>query len=164
VLLIDGDMRKPGLTTLIGERSRPGLAEILASSQPLAETALASICRSGDVPIDIIPSGRRPANPSELLLGGRFADLLGWAETVYDHVIVDSPPVLAGTDAAAIGRVSDATLMVIRPEKNRRNVIRKAADTLRALGATLTGAVWLRVWLRLRLRLWLRLRLRDALW
>jgi capsular exopolysaccharide synthesis family protein len=141
VLLIDGDMRKPGLTTLIGARSRQGLAEILASTGPIAEVASSAICRSGEVPIDIIPSGRRPANPGELLLGGRFPDLLGWAETVYDQVIIDSPPVLAGTDAAAIGRVSDATVMVIRPEKNRRNAIRKAVDTLRALGTTLSGAV-----------------------
>ncbi len=141
VLLIDGDLRKPGLTNLIGERSHRGLAEILSGSDPVADVAAAVICRSGAVPIDIIPSGRRPANPAELLLGNRFADLLGWAETVYDQIIIDSPPVLAGTDAAAIGRASDTTVMVIRPEKNRRNSIRKTVETLRALGTTLAGAV-----------------------
>jgi len=141
VLLIDGDMRKPGLTTLIDKRSLPGLAELLADTAPVTTAAPALICRSGDVPIDIIPSGRRPANPGELLLGGPFADLLGWAETVYDLVIVDSPPVLAGTDAAAIGRVCDGTLLVVRPEKNSRHILRKAAETLQTFGARILGAV-----------------------
>ena len=141
VLLIDADLRKPGLTALIGERSRPGLAELLADTRPVSDLAMASICRSGDVPIDVIPSGRRPANPGELLLGTRFADLLGWAETVYDQIIIDAPPVLAGTDAAAIGRASDGLLMVIRPEKNSRHVLRKAVETLRTFHVRLLGAV-----------------------
>jgi len=141
VLLIDGDLRKPGLTTLLGLRTAPGLSDLLVGTAPLAEAAAGVIRRSGQVPIDVIPSGRRPANPGELLLSPRFADLLGWADTVYDQIIVDSPPVLIGTDAAAIGNVCDGMVLVIRPEKNSRHVLRKAVDTLHAFQVRLLGAV-----------------------
>jgi len=141
VLLVDGDLRKPGLTTLLGLRTAPGLSDLLVGTAPLAEAAAGVIRRSGEVPIDVIPSGRRPANPGELLLSPRFAELLGWADTVYDQIIVDSPPVLVGTDAAAIGNVCDGMVLVIRPEKNSRHVLRKAVDTLRAFQVQLLGAV-----------------------
>jgi succinoglycan biosynthesis transport protein ExoP len=141
VLLIDGDLRKPGLTTALGMRSAPGLADVLVGTVSVAEAAAAVIRRSGDVPIDVIPSGRRPANPGELLLSPRFADLLGWADTEYDQIIVDAPPVLVGTDAAAIGNACDGMVLVIRPEKNSRHVLRKAIETLRTFQVRLLGAV-----------------------
>jgi Mrp family chromosome partitioning ATPase len=141
VLLIDGDIRKPGLTKLVGFRASPGVSDILRGTRPVAEMAAEFVQRSGSVPIDIIPSGRRPSNPAELLLSDRFAELLSWGETVYDQVIVDAPPALAGTDAAAIGRACDGLMMVIRPEKNRRRVIVQAVDVFRKLGTKLLGAV-----------------------
>ena len=141
VLLIDGDIRKPGLTKLVGFRASPGVSDILRGTRPVAEMAAEIVQRSGSVPIDIIPSGRRPSNPAELLLSDRFVELLSWGETVYDQVIVDAPPALAGTDAAAIGRACDGLMMVIRPEKNRRRVIVQAVDVFRKLGTKLLGAV-----------------------
>ena len=141
VLLIDADMRKPGLTKLVGFRSMPGLSDILRGTQPVSDHASACIRRSGSVPIDIIPAGQRPSNPAELLLSERFSELLSWAETTYDQIIVDASPVLAGTDAAAIGRVCDGLVMVIRPEKNRRRIIVRSVQTLRAFGVNIFGAV-----------------------
>jgi Mrp family chromosome partitioning ATPase len=96
------------------------------------------------VPIDIIPSGRRPANPGELLLGNRFADLLGWAETVYDQVIVDSPPLGAVTDALLIAERVDEVVYVCRFNRALRKHIRLYIKALRAgknevLGIVLNG-------------------------
>ncbi len=105
VLIIDADMRKPGLTKLIDRRGKMGLSDILRGTEELAEQAASLATQTGSVPIDIIPAGRRPPNPGELLLGDRFAELLAWADGEYDQVIVDAPPVLAGTDAAAVGRL-----------------------------------------------------------
>ena len=141
VLLIDGDMRKPGLTKLVGFRAAPGLSDILRDSRPVAELAAALVQQSGSVPIDIISSGKRPTNPGELLLSDRFGELLAWGETVYDQIIVDAPPVLAGTDAAAIGRACEGLVMVIRHDKNRRRVIVRAVEVLRSLGARVHGLV-----------------------
>jgi len=141
VLLIDGDIRKPGLTKLVGLRAAPGVSDILRGTRPVAEMAAELVQRSGSVPIDIIPSGRRPSNPAELLLSDRFVELLAWGETVYDQVLVDAPPALAGTDAAAIGRVCDGLVLVVRPEKNRRRVMMRAVDVFRRLGTKLLGAV-----------------------
>ena len=68
----------------------------------------------------MLPCGPRPSNPAELLASERFSDLLAWAETVYDQVLVDAPPVLAASDAAIIGRLVDGVVLVVRPDKNQR--------------------------------------------
>ena len=141
VLIIDADMRKPGFTKLINRRGQIGLSDLLRGSDPVAELAASLAKPAGAVPIDVIPAGRRPPNPGELLLGDRFAELLSWAEGCYDQVIVDAPPVLAGTDAAAVGRLCDGLMLVVRPEKNRRRVLIKAVETLRMFGVNLFGTV-----------------------
>lgn len=140
VLMIDGDMRKPGLTKLVGRRGEAGLSDLLRGTGDIA-AAKALAKPSGNVLIDVIPAGRRPPNPGELLLSERFAELLSWAEANYDQVIVDAPPILAGTDAAAIGRICDGLVMVIRPEKNHRRVLVRAVETLRMFGVHLFGTV-----------------------
>ena len=141
VLIIDADMRKPGLTKLIDRRGQVGLSDILRGTEEVAEQASRLTTQTGSVPIDIIPAGRRPPNPGELLLGDRFAELLAWADGEYDQVIVDAPPVLAGTDAAAVGRLCDGLMLVVRPEKNRRRVLIKAVEMLRMFGVTLFGTI-----------------------
>ena len=141
VLIIDADMRKPGLTKLIDRRGQVGLSDILRGTEPVAEQAASLAAQTGSVPIDIIPAGRRPPNPGELLLGDRFAELLAWAEGEYDQLIIDAPPVLAGTDAAAVGRLCDGLMLVVRPEKNRRRVLIKAAETLRMFGVNIFGTI-----------------------
>ena len=95
VLIIDADMRKPGLTKLIDRRGQVGLSDILRGTEEVTEQASRLATQTGSVPIDIIPAGRRPPNPGELLLGDRFAELLAWADGEYDQVIVDAPPVLS---------------------------------------------------------------------
>ena len=141
VLIIDADMRKPGLTKLIDRRGQVGLSDILRGTEEVAEQASRLTTQTGSVPIDIIPAGRRPPNPGELLLGDRLAELLAWADGEYDQVIVDAPPVLAGTDAAAVGRLCDGLMLVVRPEKNRRRVLIKAVEMLRMFGVTLFGTI-----------------------
>ena len=106
------------------------LSDILRGTEEIAEQASRLATQTGSVPIDIIPAGRRPPNPGELLLGDRFAELLAWAEGEYDQVIVDAPPVLAGTDAAAVGRLCDGLMLVVRPEKNRRRVLDQSCRNL----------------------------------
>ena len=137
VLIIDADMRKPGLTKIIDRRGQVGLSDILRGTEEVAAQASSLATQTGSVPVDIIPAGRRPPNPGELLLGDRFAELLSWADGEYDQVIVDAPPVLAGTDAAAVGRLCDGLMLVVRPEKNRRRVLIKAVETLRMFNVTL---------------------------
>jgi capsular exopolysaccharide synthesis family protein len=140
-LLIDADMRRPGLTALLELRTSSGLSDVLRSQQPVVEAAQERIQPLELDGLEILPCGPRPSNPAELLASERFSDLLGWAETVYDQVLVDAPPALAASDAAIIGRLVDGVVLVVRPDKNRRRLVVRALESFTSLGATLSGVV-----------------------
>ena len=140
-LIIDADMRRPGLSTLLGLRDDTGLSKILRDSDEL-EVSIERNLRKSDVKgLDVISCGPRPVNPAELLSSERFSNMLAWAETKYDQIIVDAPPVLAVSDPAIVGRLVDAVILVVRPDKDRRRMVIRATETLQTLGCTLLGVV-----------------------
>ncbi len=140
-LLIDADMRRPGLTPLVNLRGQRGLSTILRDSAPIADSMRQHLVPGFLQNLDVIPSGPRPVNPMELLASDRFADLLAWAETAYDQIIVDSPPVLAVSDSAIIGRLVDGIVLTVRPEKNRRRHVVRAVESFPPLGVNILGLV-----------------------
>ena len=140
-LLIDADLRRPGLTAMLDMRGTEGLAGVLRGSQDVAEMAAQHTRRSGIEGLDVLPSGPRPNNPAELLAHQRFSELLAWAETVYDQILIDSPPVLAASDTAVIGRLIDGVILVVQPDKNCRRQVIRAAESLAALKIPLLGVV-----------------------
>jgi capsular exopolysaccharide synthesis family protein len=144
-LLLDADLRRPGLTAMLELRAAEGLSSIIRGSGNVAEMAAEHIRASGIEDLDVLPSGPRPSNPAELLSSPRFADLLGWAETVYDRILIDSPPALAASDTAVIGRLVDGVVLVVQPDKNRRRMVTRAAETLTGLKISLLGIVINRV-------------------
>ncbi len=140
-LLIDADMRRPGLTPLVNLRGQRGLSTLLRDSAPLVDSIRQNLV-AGFLPnLDIIPSGPRPLNPMELLASDRFSELLAWAESVYDQIVVDSPPVLAVSDSAIIGRLVDGVVLTVRPEKNRRRPVVRAVESFPPLGVSILGIV-----------------------
>jgi capsular exopolysaccharide synthesis family protein len=140
-LLIDADMRRPGMTTLLAFKGPRGLSTILRDVQPIAECAAQNVRPSGAPNLDVIPSGPRPMNPAELLASDRFSELLAWAETTYDQVVVDAPPALAVADPAIVGRLADGVLLVVRPERNKRRMVIRAAETFTGVGIPVLGVV-----------------------
>jgi len=140
-LLIDADMRRPGMTALMDMRGQRGLSTILRNNGLLESDAAQNVLPTSLPDLDVIPSGPRPTNPAELLHGARFSELLAWAESIYDQILIDAPPTMAVTDAAIISRQVDGGLLVVRPDKNRRRMVIRAAESLGAVGATLLGAV-----------------------
>ncbi len=140
-LLIDADMRRPGLTPMLDLKGQHGLSTLLRDSAPLPQSIPANLVPSLLENLDVISSGPRPVNPMELLAGDRFADLLGWAETVYDQIVIDSPPVLAVSDSAIIGRLVDGVVLAVRPEKNRRRLVVRAVSSFPSLGVRVLGMV-----------------------
>ncbi len=138
-LLIDADLRRPGMTSLMNLRGPRGLSELLRSDRGIEESAAVHIHHSAQNGLDILPSGPRPSNPAELLGGPRFSQLLGWAESIYDQILIDSPPALALTDTAIVGRLVDGALLVVQPAKNRRHMVLRAAERLRQMKVTLLG-------------------------
>ncbi len=144
-LLIDADMRRPGLSRLLDVRGIAGLSQLLQSQEPVAKYAEQSICSTQLASLHVLPCGSRPNDPVDLLTNGRFAELLAWAQSQYDQVLIDCPPVMAASDAAIVGRQVDGMLLVLQPEKNHRRLVLRAVQSLRAMQVPLVGAVANRV-------------------
>lgn len=138
-LLIDADMRRPGMSTMLEKRGREGLSRVLRDNSPLEDSVAENIVNSVVDGLDFIPSGTRPINPAELLSSDRFSELLAWAETIYDQILVDAPPILAVSDPSIIGRMVDGVVLVIRPDQNRRKMVIRAADSLNCADINLLG-------------------------
>ncbi|MEM6160894.1 tyrosine-protein kinase Wzc [Erwinia sp. P6884] len=114
VLFIDGDMRRGYTHELLGANSKVGLSDILSGKKAFTTEMI----QSGEYGFDFIARGQVPPNPSELLMHNRMAELLEWANKNYDLVLIDTPPVLAVTDATIIGKLAGTSLMVARFETN----------------------------------------------
>ena len=140
-LVIDGDMRRPGLSKLFELSGREGLSTVLKESQPVAIVAERVVIQTELPNLDLISSGPKPINPVELLSGERLAELIAWADTRYDQILIDAPPSLAVADVQIIGRLVDCAILTVRPETNRRRMVIRAAETLTALGCQLLGIV-----------------------
>ncbi|MDA1017959.1 MAG: polysaccharide biosynthesis tyrosine autokinase [Planctomycetota bacterium] len=140
-ILIDADLRRPGMTKLLGLRGHGGLSTILESDEAVEDVVRQVIVPGIIDRLDVISAGPRPANPAELLSGERFMKLLSWAEAEYDQILIDAPPVLAVTDATVIGRLADGIVLVVRPEKNSRRMVIRAGELIASHGCTLLGTV-----------------------
>jgi capsular exopolysaccharide synthesis family protein len=144
-LLIDADLRSPGLSKLFQIRRSEGLSNILKSNEDVDVVCRGMVQTSMVDNLDVLPCGPRPADPAEALSSSRFSDIIAWAETHYDQVLIDCPPVLAASDAAIVGRLVDGVILVVQPEKNHRRLVIRAAEHLTALGVDTIGIVVNRV-------------------
>jgi succinoglycan biosynthesis transport protein ExoP len=136
VVLVDGDMRRPGLGRLLGLEPAPGLSEVLSGYEP--DEALH---REQELPLEVLASGSPPANPSELLESDRFGALLDRLTRRSEIVILDSPALLPVSDAAVMARLTAAVLMVARVPATRAEQLDVAVESLRAVGKQPIGAV-----------------------
>lgn len=114
VLFIDGDMRRGYTHDLLEADNKVGLSSILSGKAEIGP----SLVQRGSYGFDFIPRGQVPPNPSELLMHPRMEQLLSWAGQNYDIVLIDTPPILAVTDAAIIGKLAGTSLLVARFETN----------------------------------------------
>ena len=140
-LVIDADLRRPGFTTLMQLKGQPGVADLLTSPETPAQSAPPLIHSTIVKDLDVLPAGLRRPNPAELLSSKAFIELLAWAESKYDRVIVDCPPVLAVSDAQIVGRLVDGAILVVRPEKNHRRSVMRAVESFHATGCHVFGVV-----------------------
>lgn len=144
-LLIDMDLRRPGLTALFALKGRPGVSDILRTTGAVADAAKKTLCATELPGLDVIPAGARRPNPSELISGQNVDELLAWADATYDQVLIDSPPVLAASDAQLLGRLVDGVMLVVDAKKNQRRAILRAMESFRSLGINVIGAIVNRV-------------------
>lgn len=137
VLFIDSDMRKGYAHELIGLDGKNGLSEILSGKIPVT----AAIQKTAHDGFDFIPRGQVPPNPSELLMHNRFAEMLKWGSENYDLVLVDTPPILAVTDAAIIGKHAGTALMVARFELNTPKEVDVSVKRFEQNGVDIKGVI-----------------------
>ncbi|MBU9808221.1 polysaccharide biosynthesis tyrosine autokinase, partial [Rahnella sp. SL6] len=137
VLLIDGDMRKGFAHKVMGVSDRIGLSNLLTADISYSE-AIKTISKGN---IDFLGRGPIPPNPAELLMTPRFSKLIEWATTNYDLVIIDSPPILAVTDAAIIGRHAGTNLMVARFEDTTTKDIEISLSRFEQSGVNINGCI-----------------------
>lgn len=109
VLLIDGDMRNPSLHKILGVTNEHGLAEVLSDNANFADVVQVSALPN----LSVMLAGPIPPNPAELLTGSKLPDTLARAREQFDHVIVDSPPVLGLSDGPLIASAIHSTVFVI---------------------------------------------------
>lgn len=137
VLFIDADMRRGYIHELFNMDNSKGLSDVL-SGKISAQESVQTFSRAG---FDVITRGVAPPNPSELLMHDRFQQLLTWAGENYDMVVLDTPPILAVTDAAIIGRSVGTSLIVARFEMNSVKEIMVCAQRLEQAGVVVKGAI-----------------------
>jgi tyrosine-protein kinase Etk/Wzc len=137
ILLIDGDLRKGVIHQALGEDREQGLSDLISGTSTL-EQSIRTIAKAN---FDFLPTGTIPPNPSELLLHERFGNILDTLSQRYDHIIIDSPPILAVTDACIIGRMASVTLMVARSGQHPIRELEQSVKRLSQAGVRLKGIV-----------------------
>lgn len=138
VLLIDADLRRGHLHEYLGLERENGLSDFISGNIPIGdafhETAVPGLT--------LIPTGTIPPNPAELLLHERFSNCLSVLTPRYDHIIIDSPPILAVTDATIIGQMVGGTLMVLRAGQHPMREIEQAVKALKQSQVNLRGMLF----------------------
>jgi succinoglycan biosynthesis transport protein ExoP len=142
VLLIDADMRRPGLHKTLGLQNELGLSHLLTGQSRVREV----VQRTADPNLFAITAGRTPPNPSELLSSERMTQMLAnLSMGPFDWVVVDTPPVLAVTDAVIVAQKVAGVVFVIGSEMTRRVHAERALETLQSGRARSIGVVLNRV-------------------
>jgi capsular exopolysaccharide synthesis family protein len=135
-LLVDGDFRRPTVAKRFGVGTLlPGLSECLRGERQLSEVVY-KLEGSG---LYLLPAGMAPENPLELMQSGRLAEYLDQLGTVFDWVIIDTPPLFPLADTTFWMKMSDGVLFVVREGVTERKNLQRAVDTLDR--ATLLGVV-----------------------
>jgi polysaccharide biosynthesis transport protein len=144
VLVIDADMRKPRIHKIFNHENGMGLSNFLSGHGDLE-----SIIKNSEVPnLFYIPAGPIPPNPSELLGSNLFKKMLGVLETRFDHILVDSPPVLGFADAVILSSSVNGVILTVLGGKTPRETLQRAKEALQQTQTKILGVVINRVDIR----------------
>jgi len=138
VLIVDADFRKGQLHNYFNIQREPGMSDAISSEIELDKCIHNTAINN----LSIVPGGMVPLNPSELLMNDKVTKVLNIFSEKFDYVIIDSPPVLAVTDAAIIGSMAGTTILVVRDGQSPLREIEQSIKQLKQAGANLCGAVF----------------------
>lgn len=138
VLLIDADMRKGHMHNYFGQERGFGLSELITASQPLDKVIRKNILPN----LDFISSGSLPPNPGELLMSASLVDLLKSFSSQYDFVLIDTPPILAVSDAQVLAHLAGTVFLLARANVSTLGELHEATRRLSQAGAQVKGVVF----------------------
>ena len=138
VLLLDADLRRPGIEKLFGMKARGGLSTLISGVDKVEDVLVAST----EVPnLWILPAGPIPPQPVELLGSTVMKDHITRWRDEFDHVIIDTPPCLSVTDAVVLSPEADRVILVTRAGKTTKLALRRACELLLHVNARVMGTV-----------------------
>ncbi|MDQ3193463.1 MAG: polysaccharide biosynthesis tyrosine autokinase [Bacteroidota bacterium] len=126
VLLLDCDLRKPRIHNIFEIDRYPGLSDYLFSNASLEDITKKTKLEN----LDVITSGTIPPNPSELLASKQMKMFFDRMKTIYDFIIIDSPPFISVTDAEILFRIADGTVLVLKAKKTPAEAFYKTCEKL----------------------------------
>ena len=141
VVLLDADLRKRGLTSLLGLENTPGLSEVLEGKAKIIDTFISTEIKG----LNIIPAGINSSSPAELIESQRMKNVLQLLGTAnkFSYIIIDSPPLIATSEAIILSHNADGVILVVMAEKTRRDIVKRELSSLnqaKVLGVVLNGA------------------------
>jgi len=136
-VLVESDLRRPKVHKLTGADNKTGVVDVLRGTASIEDAAQS--CQVPD--LFIIPCGSRPKDPAELLARPEYERLLEDLRGRFDYVIVDTPPILAVTDPAGVAARVDGVIVCMRLSRHTRDLGKRTIDSLRDIGATVSGVV-----------------------
>ncbi|WP_180011069.1 polysaccharide biosynthesis tyrosine autokinase [Acinetobacter sp. YH16055] len=137
VLIIDADLRRGYLNKYFNHDNQPGLSEYLNGQRDLD-----SIIKTTEIPnLSVITRGKSPSNPSELLSSGKFKEFLDLISPMFDHVIIDTPPVLAVTDGIIISQYAGVNLVIARYAKTQLKELELTVNRFEQVGVKVNGII-----------------------
>ncbi|MEZ6016921.1 MAG: polysaccharide biosynthesis tyrosine autokinase, partial [Planctomycetota bacterium] len=136
-LIIDADLRSPRVAKVFHLGNEDGLSNILAQDVPFDQVVRPTRIDN----LDVLTSGPIPINPAELLNSEAFGALLDDLQLRYDRILIDTPPVLAVSDARVVAVRAEATLLVARVDKTNRKRAESAVERLTSVGARVLGVI-----------------------
>ncbi|GAB5404492.1 MAG: polysaccharide biosynthesis tyrosine autokinase [Aureliella sp.] len=137
VLLIDADLRRPRVAKIFGIDSEVGVAAVVSGKVEVED----AICVGPVANLSILPGGKRPANPAEILSSERFKNMVDMLRDKFDIIVIDTPPLLAVSDPGAVAGIVDGVLMTMRLRRNVKPLALRAKSILESVGANLLGVV-----------------------
>lgn len=137
VLIIDADLHKPRMHEVFNISNRVGLVSVLTGTAKPSQ----AMVQPGMPGVYVLPSGPIPPNPSRLIASETMKNLLVFAKTHFDVVLLDSPPVSPIADALLLGHLTDGIVLTVKAHKTPRNIVARVRDDIMRANVTILGVL-----------------------
>lgn len=136
ILLIDLDLRKPAVHKQFKLSNKNGLTDLLMNKDNYK-----NYINSVYAGLDVITSGKIPANPSEIINSKSIKDLIKELSADYDYIFIDTPPIVLVSDPITIATFSNAVILIIAYSETEKEVVKKSVESLKHVNANIIGTI-----------------------